>query len=165
MCKSLTEAYKEKIRILEKQNAALLAQLNLPPPPVVTGKVTGLEIVEVFLTLGVESGKIYLSDSEKDLTVMSELEGFLRRNKLNEVPYVAEKYDCDDFTNRLLGDISIPGWASIPFGKAWGVLAKGLHAYNVFIVKVNNDLVAYYVEPQTDAITPLLEGQVDWVEI
>ena len=54
-------------------------------------------------------------------------------------------FNCDDYSFRLMGQVSNPGWSDIAFFIVWG----GTHAYNCFI---DNTPQAYIIEPQLDKI-------------
>ena len=101
-----------------------------------------MKIKDVFIsdknykTLNIESAQVFLKNTLVDL------------NK-----YVAETYDCDNFSFSLMGSASniIPGFA---FGIAWVNTPEGKHAMNVF---VDEKFEVYYIEPQNDTITQSTE--------
>ena len=65
--------------------------------------------------------------------------------------------DCDDFTRRLLGNLTIPGWWSLPKGDIWVEWSDehgNIHGHSILITVLQQDdsLNVYLIEPQTDAI-------------
>lgn len=56
---------------------------------------------------------------------------------------------CDDFSYRLMGEFSVPGWSDLAFGIVW----TNLHALNCFIDESGN---FWFVEPQTDTLQSAL---------
>ena len=48
-----------------------------------------------------------------------------------------------------MGDLSMPGWAALPFGIIWIGLDHSGHALNCFI---DSDRKVWLIEPQSDAI-------------
>jgi len=95
--------------------------------------------------------KIYLSDSSYRLVIKSEIEKYLAEDKTDAEQYVAERYDCDDFSYRLMGQFSIPGWSDLTFGIVW----TNLHALNCIL---DENRHFWFIEPQTDKLTGQLES-------
>ena len=75
---------------------------------------------------------------------------FLAQDQTNKYPYDFPDYVCSDFSFRLMGQFSIPGWADITFGIAW----TDIHALNCIITE---DKEFYFVEPQSDKILKMLK--------
>jgi len=78
--------------------------------------------------------------------------------------YVAEARDCDDFAWYFKSHLS--EWHDLTaVAWAWGAVYEdeeflGLHAWNIIIIKEDDDLKVLFYEPQTDAIsdTNIVEG-------
>lgn len=95
---------------------------------------------------------IYLSDSTYYLCSEDDIKSFLDMDSTNKETYIAEEFDCDDFSYRLIGQLSVPEWSGIAFGIVW----TDLHALNCFI---DTNGKFWFIEPQTDAIQEILD---DW---
>ena len=110
-----------------------------------------IEHTEVYNLLKKEFGDIpiYLSDLQYKTTSLELLREFLRQDTTNEYSYIPELYDCDDYSYRLMGQLSIPGWSALPFGIIWTQTPRGGHALNCFIDKERK---VWMVEPQNDSI-------------
>jgi len=91
---------------------------------------------------------LYLSDKEYLLCDNDDITRFLLADETNRLEYVPEKLDCDDFSYRLMGQLSIPQWSDLSFGIIW---TKG-HALNCLVTESRELLL---VEPQTDEISVL----------
>ena len=101
-----------------------------------------------------EKAKFYMADCDYWLIEKEEMERFLREEKSNLFKYVKERMDCDDFSFRLMGMVSAPGWSDIAFFIVWG---DG-HAYNAF---VDDKKKVYIIEPQNDRIiSPEKAGKI-----
>jgi len=78
---------------------------------------------------------------------------FLAQDATNKCPYVFPDYICSDFSFRLMGQFSVPGWSEVTFGIVW----TDLHALNCVLTE---DMDFYFVEPQSDELQDaLLEWQ------
>jgi len=121
---------------------------------------------EVYTILRAELGdecKIYLSDVDYKTTTKEEIQRFLANDDTNLYNYIGEYYDCDDFSFRLHGKLSVPGWGDLTFGIFWvGMPGGGGHAVNIFI---DSDSKVWCVEPQTDDIYELPKEWVPWLVV
>jgi len=90
-------------------------------------------------------GQIFLSDREYKLCHINDITAFLVHSVVDRGKYVADRFDCDDFSFRLMGEFSVPGWAELAFGIVW----TNKHAFNCF---VNEDKRLQFVEPQNDKV-------------
>ena len=90
---------------------------------------------------------IFLSDEIYEKISLPDLKEFLRKDDTNLYRYKPELFDCDDFSYRLMGNVSIPGLSGIPFGIVWTITENGGHALNCFIDEREQ---VWLVEPQTD---------------
>ena len=117
-----------------------------------------IELTEIFGRLRAELGEkceIYLSDKEYKTTSIYELKKFLQSDLTDTYVYKKIFFDCDDFSYRLMGELSVPGWASLPFGIFWCELPDGSgHALNIFI---DHNRKVWIVEPQNDEVTAASE--------
>jgi hypothetical protein len=95
---------------------------------------------------------IFLSDRDYILCKLADIEIFLKQDKTDKHMFRREYYDCDDFAYRLMGQFSIPSWASLAFGFLW----TDKHAMNCF---VNEQRKLKIIEPQTDMIFEGLKPQ------
>jgi len=107
--------------------------------------VDGNYIYSVLLMNLPSAPHIYISDNEYELCPKEDLVNFLAWDKTNNYVYAKETFDCDDFTYRLTGNLSIPEWSRIGFGFIW----TNLHAFCLFI---DNTGKLWYVEPQSDIL-------------
>ena len=93
---------------------------------------------------------VYLSDSVYKLCGLDDINAFLAQDQTNKMGYMAEEFDCDNFSYRLMGQFSVPDWSGLAFGLVW----TDLHALNC-VIDQNEDF--WFVEPQSDALKPALE--------
>lgn len=96
-----------------------------------------------------KDASVYLVDWDYHLIDYEEMERFLAEDKTDLAKYVAEYHDCDDFSFRLMGQVSIPGWSDIAFGIVFVQTPTGGHALNCFI---SNEEEVLLIEPQSDEI-------------
>ncbi len=93
---------------------------------------------------------IYLSRDFYQMPDMEDIDKFVELDNTNHFAYSLHKYRCSDYTFRLMGQFSIPGWNNLTKGFVW----TGKHALMVFIDQ-NGD--AWWLEPQTDVRKSSLE--------
>jgi len=98
-----------------------------------------------------DKAHVYLSDSAYYLCSKADIETFLAQDATNKQNFVAETFDCDDFSYRLMGQLSIPSWSAIAFGIVW----TNTHALNCFIDDTGK---FYFVEPQSGKLQEDLES-------
>ncbi|MHA2063436.1 MAG: hypothetical protein ACXABY_03545 [Candidatus Thorarchaeota archaeon] len=94
--------------------------------------------------------QLFLSDKSYFLCAQDDIEAFLLQDKTNKFPYVANNYDCDDFSYRLMGQFSVPKWSGLCFGIVW----TNTHALNCFFDESGE---FWFLEPQTDKPTKVLK--------
>ena len=94
---------------------------------------------------------IYISDMKYWLCSKTDIETFLKLDDTNRQKYVSEEHDCDDFSYRLMGQLSIPKWSGIAFGIMW----TDKHAMNCLI---DSDSKFWFIEPQTGELKNTLES-------
>jgi len=130
----------------------------MPPQPLID-----ISHTEVLTKLRSELGtdcKIYLSDHNYQTTNLSELTRFLTYDNTDKYVYKSEYLDCDDFSYRLHGQLSIPGWSGLVFGILWIYTGTGGHAVNIFM---DTETTIWIVEPQSDKIFRIPLDWTPWV--
>lgn len=120
-------------------------------PPEIIERIGNLELRGFLQKMGCTN--ILLGDFEYELTTVEEIERFLEWDQTDKLIYDLQTFDCDDFSLRLAGIITMPGWSNIAFGEAW----FGDYAFNIFVTKENGNLVLYKVDPRTDEIQKIIE--------
>lgn len=95
---------------------------------------------------------IYISDSQYWLCSKADIDNILSLDASNKDKFVTDEHDCDDFSYRLMGQLSTQEWSGIAFGIVW----TEKHALNCFI---DDSGKFWFVEPQTDALKDKLD---DW---
>ena len=138
---------KRLIKSLEEEIEKLREQIEMPlapPSDIDTYEVISFTDMHSLIRekLG-NRGHIYLSDGEFALFPKREIKRFLEWSKTDELKYVKTFFDCEQFSDVVHGEMSLPGWARAAFGIAWSVK----HAFNVF---VDADKELWVIEPQTD---------------
>jgi len=113
-------------------------------PPTSTLEI-GIARLRNLLRAKFPDAQIFVSDWTTKLCDPHDIKYFLKQDKTNHRKYIAEKYDCDDFAYRLLGQFAVPGWAELAFGLVW----TDLHALNCFVDSAGK---FWYIEPQKDTI-------------
>jgi len=102
---------------------------------------------------------IFRSDKEYKLCCAADIQAFLKQDATNKTKFIREIMDCDDFSYRLMGQFSIPGWSALAFGIVW----TEKHALNCFI---NESRELLFIEPQTDAVFSTLEPWMGtWIRL
>lgn len=123
-------------------------KIALPPPnPLIE---VDMESVLSALKIAFPKAAIFLSDSVYMTTTVEELKRFLEDDKTNEYRFVSEFYDCDDYSDRLMGMIHSVEWGALPFGTIWTETPKGNHAVNCFVDDKYN---VWIIEPQNDQVS------------
>ena len=93
---------------------------------------------------------IYVPDPLMDLPSLEEVKLFLKLDKTDELPYIKDKFDCDNFSGALRGKAILYAQSK---GENWAFAEcesnkYGGHRFN--LVAVKPDAIVYYVEPQSD---------------
>lgn len=122
-------------------------KLFIPHPKKEREEITAGNLVHLLTKEFGSDAVIYLVDYDYHLIDYAEMERFLAEDKTNLSKYVAEYHDCDDFSFRLMGQVSIPGWSDIAFGIVFVMTPQGGHAVNCFVSTAKE---VYLIEPQTD---------------
>jgi len=132
------------------------------PEPILPTSTERIEYGDLYALLRAEAplAELFLSDRSYLLCNKADITRFLVQDKTNKYEYTKEKFDCDDFSYRLLGQFSIPGWADLAFGLVW----TDRHAMNCMVTE---DGTFYLIEPQTDTLQHggLLPSQGDHIRL
>ena len=119
--------------------------------PATRKQVDNNYIFNILNTLVPSPSHIYLSDNQYWLCSDADIEHFLSIDATNKDQYVAEELDCDDFSYRLMGQLSVPWWSGIAFGIVW----TEKHALNC-LIDTNGEF--WFIEPQMDKLQNKLEA-------
>lgn len=88
---------------------------------------------------------VHFADNIYGAATLDDIEAFLHWDLVNRNQYISEIYDCDDFSFRLKGQFTVPGWSQVPSFIVW----SKLHAFNAVIDAAGK---LWYIEPQNDLI-------------
>jgi len=85
-----------------------------------------------------------------DLPRLEEVKLFLELDRTDELPYIKDKFDCDNFSGVLRGKALLYGQSK---GENWAFgdcesNKYGGHRFNLVVTKPDN--IVYYIEPQSD---------------
>lgn len=120
-----------------------------PPKPTSTLEVGSATLRGLLNFVLDDKSKLYLADRKHyRLCNTKDLRVFLARDLTDQIKYVAERMDCDDFAFRLMGQFSVPPWSDLAIGIMW-TYAPNAHA---LLCYVSDDRKLYYLEPQNDQI-------------
>lgn len=120
-------------------------------PPVDTDDISMGELWNVLngsIDPNNQTKNILLADEKYKVAPISEYQRFVAWDDTDKIKYVSEYYDCDDFSFRLFGNITIPKWSDLAFGILWVLLPSGNgHAINIC---VDSNWGVWGIEPQDD---------------
>ncbi len=132
------------------------------PEPILPTSTERIDYADLYALLRAEApqAEIFLSDKDYLLCNREDVKRFLAADGTNKSVYVAEKFDCDDFSYRLMGQFSVPGWSALAFGILW----TDKHAMNCMVTEEG---VFYLIEPQNDYLQHggLLPQQGDHIRL
>jgi hypothetical protein len=131
-------------------------------PPKIKDDVTHSELLTIIKAEFGEKCGIYLSDMNYKTCDIKEIERFIKSDDTNRYKYIHEYYDCDDYSFRLLGNLSIPGWSDLTFGIFWCGTPQGGHALNCF---VDVERTVWIIEPQNNTVFRLPDDWTPWLVI
>ena len=134
---------------------------NIISPPKYLEDIDGNEI-RTILQAEFPNTPLYISDTMFQTTTKEELIRFLKEDIVDKNKYISEKYDCDDFSYQLMGNISSPKWGMLPFGILWSETPNGGHAINCFI---DNNREVWIIEPQSDKIFKIPDNWNPWLVV
>ena len=92
---------------------------------------------------------IYVPDPLMDLPSLEDVKLFLKLDKTDELPFIKDKFDCDNYSGILRGKCLLyaqtrgENWA---FGEC-ETNKYGGHRFNLVVVKGGH---VYFIEPQND---------------
>ena len=145
MCKIMSP-----IEVIRRYLCRILGcQARLLPKLHFTREYNFSEVLSLLRSEFGEDTAIFLSDEKYKSIPKNEFGKLLKLDDTDKSLYVPIYYDCDDFSFRLMGQLSIGDEASLPFGIIWVQTEKTAHALNVFI---DDKEQVWLVEPQNDAI-------------
>lgn len=97
-----------------------------------------------------DSPKVFFSDRYYLPYSLETVKKFLITDKTNEMSYIPELRDCDDFAKILMGKVA-EAFEGIPFGIIWYIMPSGyFHAENVFYDAYMD--TTFMIEPQDDTV-------------
>lgn len=116
--------------------------------PTYSGVISYSDLKKMLKEYGVNEQKIVIGDNIYFTSSVEIMQKFTKYNLSRIRHYTINKYDCENFSNVLLGQASLmlPGCA---FGVVHVERPQGLHALNFFIGK---DKTFWYLEPQNNSI-------------
>ena len=125
-----------------------------------TNKIITDKEVNKILQKTFDKVSFHCADRKYKLVDMNYLKKFLKTNTINNIKYISNDFDCDDFSMLLQGDVT--RWDSaLAFGIIWGTTPSGnAHAWNWC---VGNDRKIWFVEPQRDTIFLPTSEKAWWV--
>jgi len=123
--------------------------------PTSTKRIKG-EVLYKLLRDKFPDAELYLSDKDYLLCSYDDIALFLAQDNTNKMGYIKEILDCDDFSYRLMGQFSIPGWSDLAFGIVW----SNVHALNICVTE---DLEVLFVEPQSDELKDSQQGLIRFI--
>lgn len=125
--------------------------------PKIKGKKKPVDWTEIQALLKEAFGEkcvLFLVDGKYRIPTLESFQKFLKEDKTDLYKYVPEEMDCDDFSFRLMGQVSYPGWSDIAFG----IATSQTHAYNCIVCEDGGKNRVYLVEPQNDRIFSVPEN-------
>jgi hypothetical protein len=131
-------------------------------PSVAAGAVATATLVKEIITTTLVSkinsdAVVRMGDVQYYLPTLDEVEQILSESSLDRRQWLAQRFDCDDFSYVLKGEFSVHAYDSgdISYGFSDGIIwgnfswVEGYHAVNLV---VTNDQVLRLIEPQKDTI-------------
>ena len=121
------------------------------PEPEVVGSIDN-ENIDPILRGVLGDIPILYGDKYYQIVTMESFQRFLKHDDTDKYSYIADRpdtarFDCNSYSTRICGNLSIPGWASSITGQIW--LSTPNHSMVLF---VDEELDVYYVEGQTDQV-------------
>ena len=158
------EALRQRITELEEQIAVLEQRLAPPAPPKIVGEIDHSRLIQLLVSTlpGLKYDEIDIADRRYKLTTVAEMNRFLAKDDTDKMRWQTDAPDCDDFTRRLLGNLTVPGWWSLPKGDIWVEWddAQGrTHGHSIIVT------VLYEKEEDPEPNVYLIEGQTDAIEL
>ncbi len=121
-------------------------------PAIIYGEISDSELSDILPSKFIIDGNEYwthgyIRDEKYKLTSIVQIKKFLTWNKTSNADYIAEYYDCDNFSLQLAADAQV--WTP---GLAFGIMDVPGHSKNIC---VTNDHKVWEIEPQSDAVNEL----------
>ena len=126
------------------------ADIIVLPPPTPCGLLDAFEASSILLDkldeLKDTQAAIHLPDMGIKKYKKSDIVQYLNLDETDQIPYLAENHDCDDFAAEL-------------YGKFAGLVWTMPHALNFFFDEVGT---LWFLEPQSDKMARTLENWQGW---
>ena len=84
-----------ELKAAKQRIAELEQEIAVSPPPIERGKISYKDLYQL-LSEKFEHASVYLSDSDRSLCDIEDIDIFLDQDKTNHEIYVSQEYDCDD---------------------------------------------------------------------
>lgn len=97
------------------------------------------------------ASQLHLADEEYWATPLHDVVDLIEREKVYDLSYREEVFDCDNFAHTLSDRMNLsslknrPRYKQHAFGEVWGVVPGGAHA---ICIMLNSDGAVRFVEPQ-----------------
>jgi len=152
-----------------QEDYALVVKVHTPPsPPTIKHTISRKEVYDLYAEIFPDQkDKIFMSDSEYEITSIAEIRRFVEWSKVDKIEY-GGFIDCDDFALALAGEFArYDGWSGFPVAIIWGDIYGG-HAINTCVAYESEEDKtprAYYIEPQTDGelVAEMVESMALWL--
>jgi hypothetical protein len=131
-------------------------------PPLLKDDITHGEVLTILRSEFGEKCGIYLSDINYRTCDIKEIERFMKLDDTDKYKYVPCFFDCDNYSFRLMGNLSVPGWSDLTFGIFWCGTPNGGHALNCF---VDVERTVWIIEPQNNTVFRLPDDWTPWLVI
>ncbi len=167
----LTDGSRELNKIIRQRDEQLATQTSrietleeqLRPiaPPQIFGELNSSELRELLLEAfpNLNFNNVELADRRWKLTTVAEMNRALAKDDTDMMTWRKDWPDCDDFTRRLLGNLTVKGWWSILKGDIWVDWKENgkQYGHSVAITALYDNEVdlnkgIYLIEGQTDAL-------------
>ncbi len=107
--------------------------------------------------------KLYFADAEYYCPTPSDAYAVIKRTSVEQMNYISERFDCDDFAHLLKAEFIKDGYHNgvRRSPHCFGIIWNGSHAFNWMI---NDDKQVRFIEPQNDKISyPAAEAGIYYV--
>jgi len=153
---ALLEA-KRRVKELEVEVALLKGRLEPIPPPKIVRSISADAVKTIIREIFPEVEILETADRQYNLTTVGEMNRFLAKDDTDKMQWKEDWPDCDDFTRRLLGNLTIPGWWGLLKGDCW-VFGEGW-GHSILITALCES------ETELEPKLYLIEGQSDVIEL
>ena len=116
--------------------------------PEILGSISAVEILYLFQEheKSEDTAPYKFFDGKYNLTLLEEVMRFVKWARLNELKYIDELQDCDDYAFGLVGKFcSQTIWNSLPVG----VVVAGNHVLCCVVAIKDSKPQLFFIEPQT----------------